>query len=335
MIHLTKNIETEIEEATNRISTRTVEIEKDLSLLDNKIKTYTNWAWGFVWAGIIVAVIGVAMFICRTATNYNLNLLGDFLGGSVASLWSLAGLFFIYVAFLGQKQQLLNQQLEIMYSQLEVKYTRLELEGQKNEMIEQNKTLRQQRFETTFFQLLRNHQDIVNGIDIRRYRQGQSFVQSEGRDCFKSFYEMFKYNLRTEQDLDSTLKVYMAFYVEHQSDLGHYFRHLYHILKFVKNATEVKGEEKFKYTSLLRALLSSFELALLFYNCLGEYGEEYFKPLVEEFSFLKNLDRELVFNQKHLEEYDELAFASSEKRKQLLIDRQKTDTNIGSANSGA
>lgn len=28
--------------------------------------------------------------------------LGDFLGGTVGSLWSLAGLIFVYVAFLGQ-----------------------------------------------------------------------------------------------------------------------------------------------------------------------------------------------------------------------------------------
>lgn len=324
MTQFTKDLETEIEEATRRISTRTIEIETSLTELENKIMTYTNWAWGFVWAGIVVAIIGVIMFIGRTSANYNLNLLGDFLGGSVASLWSLAGLFFIYVAFLGQKQQLSNQQLEIMYSQLEVKYTRLELEGQKNEMIEQNKTLRQQRFETTFFQLLRNHQDIVSGIDIRSTSlQGGNYIQSQGRDCFKFFYDTFKRRVGTGTDLENTLKEYMTFYHKHQSDLGHYFRHLYHILKFVNQAKEIEDSERFKYTSLVRALLSSYELALLFYNCLGEYGEEFFKPLVEKFSFLKNLDHDLIFNKTDFEEYDKLAFASSSEREQLLIDRQK------------
>src|SRR5438309_1901831 len=128
-------LEEEIRLATERINARTKEFESKSKELDSKISLYTNWAWGFVWTGIVVCFIGVYFYHERKPSEFNLNLLGDFLGGSVASVWSLAGLFFIYVAFLGQKQQLLNQQLEIMYSQLEVKYTRLELEGQKNEMI--------------------------------------------------------------------------------------------------------------------------------------------------------------------------------------------------------
>lgn len=279
-----------------------------------------------VLTGLVIALIGLLIFLCSDSKNYSLNLLGDFYGGTVASLWSLAGLFFIYVAFLGQKQQLLNQQLEIMYSQLEVKYTRLELEGQKKEMIEQNRTLRQQRFENTFFQLLRNHQEIVNSIDIRRFYNNTWTIASQGRDCFKTFYERFKEKIKrthNSNQIDVTIKCYMEFYNEHQSDLGHYFRHLYHILKFVNNATEIQEEDKFKYSSLTRALLSSYELTLLFYNGLGEYGENYFKPLIEKFSFLKNLDTGLLKEISHVYEYDELAFASSEQRKKILSDRQK------------
>lgn len=316
---MSKTLEQEIIDSTERISKRNSEYGIKVSKLESSIKTYTNWAWTFVGIGFLIGVFGLIIFVCRGQdSDYSLSLLGDFYGGTVASLWSLAGLFFIYVAFLGQKQQLLNQQIEIMYSQLEVKYTRLELEGQKKEMIEQNRTLRQQRFENTFFQLLRNHQEIVNAIDLRR----GSNVISQGRDCFRTFNDRFKDSINGTlgdiTDIAHTIKGYMSFYNANQADLGHYFRHMYRILKFIDDSTVISDLEKYKYSSLLRALLSSYELVLIFYNGLGDYGKEKFRPLIEKYSFLKNLDWTLLRNQSDTNEYDQLAFADSVKRKELL-----------------
>ncbi len=308
------SLDSEINSLNNLIVERTKKFEIENSKLDVKITTYTYWAWSFVIMGFLVGIIGLCLFIKRGPTEYNLNLIGDFYGGSVASIWSLAGLFFIYVAFLGQRQQLLNQQLEIMYSQVEIKYTRFELEGQKREMIEQNQTLRHQRFENTFFQLLKNHQDILNGIDLLRGEK----EAIRGRDCFKTFYNRFQSRIVGKKDLETVLSIYMRFYHDYQADLGHYFRNLYHILKFIKLSIEISEEDKFKYACLLRALLSSYELTLLFYNGLGEYGKDYFKPLIEDFSFLKNLDKNLLINEFHIDAYKELAFSSSSKRRELL-----------------
>jgi hypothetical protein len=314
---MNKMLEQEIKEATDRINIRSSEYENRVSVLERSIKIYTKWAWTFVVIGFLIGVIGLILFMCR-GEKYNLNLLGDFYGGTVASLWSLAGLFFIYVAFLGQKQQLLNQQIEIMYSQLEVKYTRLELEGQKKEMIEQNKTLRQQRFENTFFQLLRNHQDIVNAIDLRN----GGTVVSKGRDCFKKFYERFlvaiKNTLGVKVGILHTLDGYHNFYNKHQSDLGHYFRHLYRILKFIDEQKVISNEEKYGYSCLLRSLLSSHELVLIFYNGISENGKEKFKPLIEKYSFLKNMNWELLYTKTDIDMYNELAFADSKKRERML-----------------
>lgn len=316
---MSKTLEQEIKDSTERINKRNAEYEIKVNGLERSIKTYTNWAWVFVCIGFLIGAIGLILFICRDSdNNYSLNLLGDFYGGTVASLWSLAGLFFIYVALLGQKQQLLNQQIEIMYSQLEVKYTRLELEGQKQEMIEQNKTLRQQRFENTFFQLLRNHQDIVNAIDIR----SEGRVLSLGRDCFKRFYQVFrdtiKKTLGVKIGLPHTLDGYHKFYDKHQSDLGHYFRHLYRILKLVNEQGGITEDEKYNYTCILRSLLSSHELVMIFYNGLSENGEEKFKPLIEKYSFLKNMNWDLLYAKTDIDAYNEIAFADSERRRELL-----------------
>lgn len=303
------NLEKEIIEASERLESRKTQIESNIAILSTKIDTYTKWAWGFVIAGAIIALFGVIIYLCTNKdSGYGLNLLGDFMAGTVASIWSLAGLFFIYVAFLGQKQQLLNQQMEIMYSQLEVKYTRLELAGQKAEMAKQNKTLEQQKFENTFFQLLANHNSIVNSLDLWRNRNTGREILAQGRDCFVIFYNRLDSRIPEPQNeipIEFIIEKYVEFFEENVSDLGHYFRNLYHIIKFID---ESKIENKKRYTNFVRAQLSAGELALIFFNCLTELGNEKFKPLIEKYSLLKNMDYNLMFNKEHLNEYNEKAF---------------------------
>jgi len=306
------NLEQEIKEASARIKNRQSEIKVELNSLDIKITKYTNWAWGFVWAGFGLTLFSVIFYVCKfSGDEFGLNLLGDFLGGSVASVWALAGLFLIYVAFLGQKQQLLNQQLEIMYSQLEVKYTRLELAGQKEEMKLQNETLLSQKFENTFFELLTLFNSIVNSLDIRR---SNNSIIATGRDCFETFYD----NLKTETWLISgnsnalvsvsapqAIIAYENLYSKNKSDLSHYYRTIYHIFKFIDSA---QVADKSRYASIARAQLSSHEQVLLFYNCLHKNGLKKFKPLIEKYSIFKNLDRELILSPNHLKEYKDSAY---------------------------
>jgi hypothetical protein len=308
------SIEKEIEDSKNRIEERQSTIEVSLSKLDDKISIYTKWAWGFVFTGFIVAIISSIYFIYSTdGKTFELNLLGDFLSGSVASIWSLAGLFFIYVAFLGQKQQLLNQQLEIMYSQLEYKHTRLELIAQKKEMKLQNETLRIQKFENTFFQMLNLFNDTVNSLNLKEYEK----VTHSGRQCFMQFYNFFTTELYFIDDenkrrkeiksctLEQTIKAFNTFYFGRKSDLSHYFRTLYHLIKFIDKSNI---SDKNQYISITRAQLSSFEQSLLFYNCLHSNGKEKFKPLIEKYCLFKNIDISLIINREHFKEYNKSAF---------------------------
>lgn len=332
------DLEQEIREASNRIVVRQSNIESELESLSEKILRFTNWAWIFVWVGIAVGIISIIIFYCtNTEDGFGLNLLGDFMSGTVASIWSLAGLFFIYVAFLGQKQQLLNQQLEIMYSQLEVKYTRLELAGQKLEMKEQNETLKLQKFENTFFNLLSLHHQIVDGIDEIEaketskggrdlLKERSSFVAHvnrnenktvehviiRGRDVFKNSY---LYLIRRIEDKTETnfLDHYKIVYSSVQTDFGHYFRNLYRIIKFIDESQFVTEETdnfktQYKYTSMVRAQLSDYELLWLFYNCLSSNGREKFKPYIEKFALFKNLPKEKVHSQDLITEYAKSAY---------------------------
>lgn len=81
--------------------------------------------------------------------------------------------------------------------------------------------------------------------------------------------------------------------------LDYYYRFMYRIIKFTDESPLIKYQDRYNYVCFLRALLSEYELVMLFYNCLGSIGHEKFKPLVEKYSLLKNLDTSLLAKSEH------------------------------------
>lgn len=136
-----------------------------------------------------------------------------------------------------------------------------------------------QSFENKFFQLLNLHHVIVGAIE--GFALGGMV---KGRKNFETFYSIFIDEYKKlldsnplEEPQNIITNSYKEFSKFSQSDLGHYFRNLYHLIKFIDKST---SNEKNFYAHLVRAQLSSHELLLLFYNCLSPYGIEKFKPLV-------------------------------------------------------
>jgi hypothetical protein len=184
------------------------------------------------------------------------------------------------------------------------------LTEQRKELEDQALRLDKQTFETKFFQLLTIHNDIVNGIDLRA--RGDAAVVATGRDCFRNFYER-----KLAQEYSNALaaggpaadiinRAYMTFFHYNQGDVGHYFRHLYHTLEFVK--TSEITDKRF-YTNLLRAQLSTYEVGVVFYHCLSEAGRQ-LKPLVEQFALLEYLSINELFDPGHPALYASSAYAS-------------------------
>jgi hypothetical protein len=182
-------------------------------------------------------------------------------------------------------------------------------------------SLQKQRFEDNFFKLLENHHRIVEAMTIIQGNEDKKTLATN-RECFKYIHtELGSRIISTKKGKTATNdEIYEAYdkcQDTHKSLLHNYFRFIYHILKFVKNAEGI--ENKMQYTNILRATLSPYELALLYYNGMHEFGSEYFLPLIEEFSFLKNYDTTLIFLEDDKRgEYHDLAFASEKKRLTLL-----------------
>jgi len=297
-------------------------------------------------AGVLLLVIGFVLFIWNDwslSTNEKLKAdkvaqFGDFVGGLIGSIWALAGVILFYVALTEQRKdfatnrQVLDAQTDALKQQIrEFELQREELSETRKVFKIQSETLKKQQFESTFFNLLNLHHGIVSSIDLlskeKKYgiiearrmglRPGAENEQVEkittGRDCFVKFCKGFRNEYRKLREdipelgeLDIVKQAYKNYYLNHQSDLGHYFRNLYHIFKFIKNSDE---KNKKRYTSLVRAQLSNDELFLLFYNCISEYGNKKFLPLIEEFHILKNLNRkDFIEKNKHSEFYRKSAY---------------------------
>jgi hypothetical protein len=232
---------------------------------------------------------------------------GDMFGGVNA--------LFSGLAFVGVIYAILLQRRELQYQREELEQTRYELKGQREQLEAQNRTFRRQTFDNAFFHLLELHHQIVNGMDL-----GESSADAEatttGRDCFVQFYRNLRERLESDERFEAAgatrenIRIaYAELYDEIQPEIGHYFRNLYNIVKFI-DRSEV--EDKKTYSNLVRAQLSSHELLMLFYNCLTRLGEEKFKPLLERYALLKNMPEEALLDESHVRWYDSGAFRSGE-----------------------
>jgi len=77
----------------------------------------------------------------------------------------------------------------------------------------------------------------------------------------------------------------------HQSRLGHYYRHLYHTIKYVD--THAPENTEHEYGAIVRAQLTNHEQALLCLNALSKVGEEWIKTeLLTYYAMIKNIPQD-------------------------------------------
>ena len=168
-------------------------------------------------------------------------------------------------------------------------------------MRESSNSLKLQNFERSFFSLLEFHHSIVNDMDKRKKKTGVIFAQ--GRDVprflFKEVWEIFKKSGISDMESRADM-AYNEFLKGHESDVGHYFRNLYRIYKFVDETTlfdnedyNTKHNKKKQYTGLIRAQLSTYELALLFFNSLHSAGRP-FKEYIERYAVFELFRHEFI-----------------------------------------
>ncbi|KZL02722.1 MULTISPECIES: putative phage abortive infection protein [unclassified Pseudovibrio] len=260
------------------------------------LSVYSNW-WG------------VTEDLAKTLGPF-----GDSFGPLTSLFSALAFAALIWTVFL--------QREELQLSRKELALTRQEMADQ--------------RFESMLMRMLEVHTSLVADMDV----DVNGSNAASRKDCFKIFllhkllpkkygiYEEEKnqtgttssdfriYQSGSETDRISigsdtfTMRAYDQMYIENRSDLGHYFRSLYNILRFI---SESSRPDIFEYARIIRAQLSDFELAIICLNCLSDNGTK-LKPLVEEFSILDNLPKDLYLSKSLMDQFDPKALQTPEQQ---------------------
>lgn len=243
--------------------------------------------------GIFVVYAGVILFSIWPIDSKTIAQAGVF-GDSFGVLTSL----FSGLAFAGIILTIWQQQEELTITRDEIKT---------------------QQFENVLFKMLDIHNGILAEMDIRYLTSTQDHKKGDvvctGRECFETFHKnlanAYVETVKKEPGRDDLSLINYAYEIvweHHKRDLGHYFRFLYNIFKFIKS-TNI--EDKLIYSNIVRAQLSDYELSILFYNCLSLKGCEKFKPLIEEFHLLDNLPDVLLLDKTHRDMYAKTAYSNN------------------------
>lgn len=210
---------------------------------------------------------------------------GDYVGGILNPLFSVTALFALLYTIVLQTKELRESSKQ--------------LEKSADALSTQNSVLLKQSFETSFFNLVSQFNELVRDLVAPN-------GSSKGKQCFAwlndSPVTLYMHDVVrgdfTEPVHDAVNSQYIEFYQNNGHLIGHYFRTLYNILKFINNSQITAAEKKF-YTNIIRAQLSKYELSLILYNCASSYGSEKLLPLVVKYDILKHLEPESLATPEH------------------------------------
>jgi hypothetical protein len=243
-----------------------------------------KWLKVMVGIAIAIALLLISLYLWKFSgglakTQDVWGQFGDYVGGILNPLFSLTALFALLHTIELQREEL-HKSTE-------------QLKASAEALAMQNDVLVRQRFETTFFQMLGLFNDVVRGMERSS--------DTKGRSCTRALSKILQSRIPDATKENIYIQYRDNFYNDFSYLLGHYFLNLYHIIKFV-DKSDLEDKDKKFYTVIIRAQLSEYELALLFYTCFClDETQEKFLPLVKKYNMLKHLNNKLLADPAHRE----------------------------------
>lgn len=213
----------------------------------------------------------------------------------------------------------------IVIQRNELRLQREDLKLQREEFTTQNTTLKLQRFENTFFNMLNLQQAIVANLKFQSRPNRNCPSNMEGRDLESReiFQAMFDESYIDDSPFDINkggfigIKEVIELYgiesgyanVKELALFDHYFRHLYRIIKFIDKSHFLNKEDKFQYVGMVRATLSRYELIFIFYNGLIFPKS---KKQIETYALLQNMYDGALPHKFDNTKYNKTAFLNDE-----------------------
>ncbi|ADJ59634.1 abortive phage infection protein [Lactococcus lactis] len=197
----------------------------------------------------------------------------------------------------------------------------------KKQLKAQNEQYRKDKIDNTFFNLLGLFQNVREELDSSEIISDIKYLRGLkiGKDPYSIFKSIDVNNIINKQD--DIVEIINEVFKSSTGYSGNYFRALYRCLKYIMDS-DLKMEDKKFYSGVLRGVLSSKEMLLVFYNCMYFEKGEKFKELLEreengkridffgDEEDLKNLDKgydlpffskeDLLFSEKDMQKLEEL-----------------------------
>jgi hypothetical protein len=274
--------------------------------------------WEKYWLEIVVFLAGIAavnaIFISkafRQSTTVDAEYagwLGSFVGGYVGPIFALGGILLLIATLKNQQRSFAEQNFETKYFEL--------LKMHRDNVTEIGiKSGSGRKVFVLLIRELRCALDIVKRI-ARAHDQDLTPEQLLHVAYYCLFYgvgpnssRMLKMSLstfnnefidatekelnkrETKEEVQAERKFEYVPFEGHQSRLGHYYRHLYQMVRYVdERALDI---DKYEYVKTIRAQLSTHEQALLLVNSLTPIGQNWWtKNLIVKYRLVQNIPRE-------------------------------------------
>ncbi len=255
---------------------------------------------GTLILGLVGIIITIMVYYFRNHLSFSqdlafnkLDAFGQFIGGFIGTIFTFAATILIWLTYKTQKEEL-SRTVEIAKNQ--------------------SWTLKIQQFENTYFNLLENlHGLIGNMTSINGDMKGQQYLH----DLFEAYkisvendkaYQTLKIATKDTTKLEelelikkSLMEHYNPLFEQNSFNLGHFFRYIHNIIKYVNDELSEYEILRKKYLSFLQAQLSNDELAFIMYNSLSKYSLDKnnnptFKEYIDYYGLLENIDNDCVLH---------------------------------------
>lgn len=186
-----------------------------------------------------------------------------------------------------------------------------------------------------YYNALDRNSDYLPNLRRDVFNELSFFILMRGKTCISEHLDDLKKENRGRKNIQ---EFWDYFYLSHfQEHFSSYFRVCYHIVKFIHFSQDISGDffnnsnplisyksRKKIYFDIFRSQLSSSELQLLFFNCLGTVGRRHFKGLAELYGLFEHLpfdEKDLCENKcvKFAYLYEKSAFEDNEKWMQYFF----------------
>ena len=304
-----------------------------LNLIKKIVKSFEDSAYyiiGFGWTIILISVIFFLFEGYKNGFSFNLNSdlldhFGSFIGGLVGALFSLASVLLVLETLEKQEKIIKNQAIDLKRQKVNDQFYELLKIHRENcsEMLVYGQQGRKVFIDLYIevCQSLNTIQKINLNYNLNLKQEDEiniaylcfyfGAIGKNSINALKPYIEEYGDSLTAniEKEYTSANKELKDknndyFFDGHQVRLGHYFRHLYQIVRFINDQDSkiITYQEKYQYIRILRAQLSNHEQVIFFFNSLSKLGKSWEREkglslndqLVTKYNFITNIPKDFI-----------------------------------------